>query len=131
MQTLHASPLPVFTPFVGLSEHPVSRTKKVGPARRRTEDTSCEPDRQSVGSGGEEAKPSGEEDKPKERDCRPDREVRVELQGSELWKRFYEIGTEMIITKAGRYEKSSDRCAKKKPNKLVIILILLRLFMII
>uniref|UniRef100_A0A3Q3M9N8 T-box transcription factor 22 n=1 Tax=Mastacembelus armatus TaxID=205130 RepID=A0A3Q3M9N8_9TELE len=30
------------------------------------------------------------------------REVRVELQGSELWKRFYEIGTEMIITKAGR-----------------------------
>uniref|UniRef100_A0A3Q3FLF3 T-box transcription factor 22 n=1 Tax=Labrus bergylta TaxID=56723 RepID=A0A3Q3FLF3_9LABR len=28
--------------------------------------------------------------------------VRVELQGSELWKRFYEIGTEMIITKAGR-----------------------------
>ncbi|XP_036933151.1 T-box transcription factor TBX22 isoform X3 [Acanthopagrus latus] len=88
--------------FTGLSEHPVSRTKKVGPARRRTEDTSCEPDRQSVGSGGEEAKPSGEEDKPKERDCRPDREVRVELQGSELWKRFYEIGTEMIITKAGR-----------------------------
>uniref|UniRef100_A0A8D0DET1 T-box transcription factor 22 n=1 Tax=Sander lucioperca TaxID=283035 RepID=A0A8D0DET1_SANLU len=40
--------------------------------------------------------------KPKESDCRPDREVRVELQGSELWKRFYEIGTEMIITKAGR-----------------------------
>uniref|UniRef100_A0A3Q1GCJ8 T-box transcription factor 22 n=1 Tax=Acanthochromis polyacanthus TaxID=80966 RepID=A0A3Q1GCJ8_9TELE len=43
-----------------------------------------------------------EENKPKESDCRPDREVRVELQGSELWKRFYEIGTEMIITKAGR-----------------------------
>lgn len=29
-------------------------------------------------------------------------EVQVELQGSELWKRFHEIGTEMIITKAGR-----------------------------
>lgn len=29
-------------------------------------------------------------------------EVRVDLQGSELWNRFYEIGTEMIITKAGR-----------------------------
>ncbi|CAL8357328.1 unnamed protein product [Merluccius merluccius] len=29
-------------------------------------------------------------------------EVRVDLQGSELWDRFYEIGTEMIITKAGR-----------------------------
>nr|XP_033802889.1 T-box transcription factor TBX22 [Geotrypetes seraphini]XP_033802890.1 T-box transcription factor TBX22 [Geotrypetes seraphini] len=28
--------------------------------------------------------------------------VQVELQGSELWKRFHEIGTEMIITKAGR-----------------------------
>ncbi|XP_078066565.1 T-box transcription factor TBX22-like [Mustelus asterias] len=26
----------------------------------------------------------------------------VELQGTELWKRFHEIGTEMIITKAGR-----------------------------
>uniref|UniRef100_A0A663EZK9 T-box transcription factor 22 n=1 Tax=Aquila chrysaetos chrysaetos TaxID=223781 RepID=A0A663EZK9_AQUCH len=29
--------------------------------------------------------------------------VQVELQGSELWRRFHEIGTEMIITKAGRY----------------------------
>ncbi|KAM4713227.1 T-box transcription factor TBX18 isoform 2-T2 [Anableps anableps] len=29
-------------------------------------------------------------------------ETRVELQGSDLWKRFHEIGTEMIITKAGR-----------------------------
>ncbi|KAM4662372.1 T-box transcription factor TBX22 [Discoglossus pictus] len=28
--------------------------------------------------------------------------VQMELQGSELWKRFHEIGTEMIITKAGR-----------------------------
>lgn len=27
---------------------------------------------------------------------------RVDLQGAELWKRFHEIGTEMIITKAGR-----------------------------
>nr|XP_057934976.1 T-box transcription factor TBX18 [Doryrhamphus excisus] len=29
-------------------------------------------------------------------------DTRVDLQGSELWKRFHEIGTEMIITKAGR-----------------------------
>ncbi|XP_048370496.1 T-box transcription factor TBX22 isoform X2 [Sphaerodactylus townsendi] len=29
-------------------------------------------------------------------------EVQVDLQGSELWKRFHDIGTEMIITKAGR-----------------------------
>ncbi|XP_040855862.1 T-box transcription factor TBX22 [Ochotona curzoniae] len=28
--------------------------------------------------------------------------IHVELQGSELWKRFHDIGTEMIITKAGR-----------------------------
>ncbi|KAL4661024.1 T-box transcription factor TBX18 isoform X1 [Arapaima gigas] len=32
----------------------------------------------------------------------PVEETRVELQGSDLWKRFHEIGTEMIITKAGR-----------------------------
>ncbi|XP_028294996.1 T-box transcription factor TBX18 isoform X2 [Gouania willdenowi] len=29
-------------------------------------------------------------------------DTRVDLQGSDLWKRFHEIGTEMIITKAGR-----------------------------
>uniref|UniRef100_A0A8D2LPN0 T-box transcription factor 22 n=1 Tax=Varanus komodoensis TaxID=61221 RepID=A0A8D2LPN0_VARKO len=29
-------------------------------------------------------------------------DIQVDLQGSELWKRFHEIGTEMIITKAGR-----------------------------
>lgn len=29
--------------------------------------------------------------------------IQVELQGSELWKRFHDIGTEMIITKAGRF----------------------------
>lgn len=32
----------------------------------------------------------------------PTEEMRVDLQGSDLWKRFHEIGTEMIITKAGR-----------------------------
>ncbi|XP_066504815.1 T-box transcription factor TBX22 [Hoplias malabaricus] len=29
-------------------------------------------------------------------------QVCVDLQGSDLWKRFHQIGTEMIITKAGR-----------------------------
>ncbi|XP_007906618.1 T-box transcription factor TBX18 [Callorhinchus milii] len=29
-------------------------------------------------------------------------DIRVELQGADLWKRFHDIGTEMIITKAGR-----------------------------
>ena len=28
--------------------------------------------------------------------------IRVELQGRQLWRTFYEIGTEMIITKVGR-----------------------------
>lgn len=37
-----------------------------------------------------------------ERDPESEREVRMELQGSDLWNRFHEIGTEMIITKAGR-----------------------------
>lgn len=29
--------------------------------------------------------------------------IKVELEGRELWERFNELGTEMIITKAGRY----------------------------
>uniref|UniRef100_A0A8C9RKP0 T-box transcription factor 22 n=1 Tax=Scleropages formosus TaxID=113540 RepID=A0A8C9RKP0_SCLFO len=37
-----------------------------------------------------------------ESDSEVDKEVTVELQGSDLWNRFHEIGTEMIITKAGR-----------------------------
>ncbi|XP_034453150.1 T-box transcription factor TBX22 [Hippoglossus hippoglossus] len=80
-----------------------SQTKKAGSTlKRRPEETSCEPQRQTAGSGPEEADPDRAENKPKEGSCLADREVRVELQGSELWKRFYEIGTEMIITKAGR-----------------------------
>ncbi|EAW98589.1 T-box transcription factor 22 [Homo sapiens] len=31
-----------------------------------------------------------------------EKDIQMELQGSELWKRFHDIGTEMIITKAGR-----------------------------
>ncbi|XP_017824263.1 T-box transcription factor TBX22 isoform X2 [Callithrix jacchus] len=31
-----------------------------------------------------------------------DKDIQMELQGSELWKKFHDIGTEMIITKAGR-----------------------------
>lgn len=30
------------------------------------------------------------------------RNITVELEGKELWERFSELGTEMIITKAGR-----------------------------
>ncbi|KAM7418063.1 hypothetical protein PAMA_017621 [Pampus argenteus] len=81
----------------------LNEMKTAGSTPRRPEDTSCDPERQAVRSAAEDRDPHGEEEnKPKESDCCPDREVRVELQGSELWKRFYEIGTEMIITKAGR-----------------------------
>ncbi|KAM3613192.1 uncharacterized protein V6R79_022294 [Siganus canaliculatus] len=89
--------------FTGLNKYPVSQTKRAGSTPRRTDDTSPDPDRQTDKSGVQDLDPSGEEEsKPKDSDCSSDREVRVELQGSELWKRFYEIGTEMIITKAGR-----------------------------
>lgn len=72
--------------------------KKTASAPRRTKELQ----RQAGRSAADEPDPSGEESKPEESDGRADRELRVELQGSELWKRFYEIGTEMIITKAGR-----------------------------
>ncbi|KAM9795303.1 T-box transcription factor TBX22 [Neosynchiropus ocellatus] len=71
----------------GLSEFPPVRITKADSAAGRTDEGCCD---------AGEADPAGEDAKPE------DREVRVELQGSELWKRFFEIGTEMIITKAGR-----------------------------
>ncbi|CDQ93949.1 unnamed protein product [Oncorhynchus mykiss] len=49
--------------------------------------------------GREERTRTGESDS---NPGREESEVRVELQGSDLWTRFHEIGTEMIITKAGR-----------------------------
>ncbi|KAM7406925.1 hypothetical protein PAMA_002902 [Pampus argenteus] len=36
-------------------------------------------------------------------------EIQVELQCADLWKRFHDIGTEMIITKAGRYVYHSSK----------------------
>ncbi|TMS06318.1 T-box transcription factor TBX15 [Larimichthys crocea] len=33
-------------------------------------------------------------------------EIQVELQCADLWKRFHDIGTEMIITKAGRLART-------------------------
>ena len=32
----------------------------------------------------------------------PAKDIKVTLEGRELWQKFHEIGTEMIITKAGR-----------------------------
>ena len=61
-------------------------------------DTEEEPRRVGVDETGLAEETRG----PGESMCHPGRDVRVELQGSELWNRFHEIGTEMIITKAGR-----------------------------
>ncbi|XP_034622765.1 T-box transcription factor TBX15 [Trachemys scripta elegans] len=59
-----------------------------------TERTSCSfgshSDLTSGGSGSQPPPPSSME------------EIQVELQCADLWKRFHDIGTEMIITKAGR-----------------------------
>lgn len=59
-----------------------------------TERTSCSfgshSDLTSGGSGPQPPPPSSME------------EIQVELQCADLWKRFHDIGTEMIITKAGR-----------------------------
>ncbi|XP_072519995.1 T-box transcription factor TBX22 [Salminus brasiliensis] len=62
-------------------------------------------DRDSDTSVGGREKPACESESPvsvaeEPGDSEP--QVRVDLQGSDLWKRFHEIGTEMIITKAGR-----------------------------
>lgn len=35
-------------------------------------------------------------------DMNESEDIKVELQMTELWQRFHELGTEMIITKAGR-----------------------------
>ena len=34
-------------------------------------------------------------------------DIKVELQMTDLWQRFHELGTEMIITKAGRWGSNS------------------------
>lgn len=81
--------------FVGLCEHTTSQKTIAGSSPWRPGDIHGDPRGKS---GTDESDPGGDES-----DSRPDREVRAVLQGSELWKRFYEIGTEMIITKAGRY----------------------------
>ncbi|XP_054890427.1 T-box transcription factor TBX22 [Poeciliopsis prolifica] len=72
----------------GLSEHTACQETAAGSWRPGD----------APGQSGPEEPDAG----PEESDSRTDTEVRAELQGSELWKRFYEIGTEMIITKAGR-----------------------------
>lgn len=38
--------------------------------------------------------------------------IKVTLEGKELWDRFNELGTEMIITKAGRWVPSFNQDCK-------------------
>lgn len=34
-----------------------------------------------------------------------DKNIMISLEGADLWHQFYQVGTEMIITKSGRYKK--------------------------
>uniref|UniRef100_A0A8C3JZB4 T-box transcription factor 22 n=1 Tax=Calidris pygmaea TaxID=425635 RepID=A0A8C3JZB4_9CHAR len=60
-------------------------------------------DEESAAGGRQSRRAPEEEKRPKAGAESREAGVQVELQGSELWRRFHEIGTEMIITKAGRY----------------------------
>jgi len=40
-------------------------------------------------------------------DQRPDKNIKVTLDNRDLWRKFHTLGTEMIITKSGRFV---DRC---------------------
>ncbi|CAL9707341.1 unnamed protein product [Knipowitschia caucasica] len=79
----------------GLDTSPVrgALMLRASAASPRVQTECCDPD----GAGAHRHEPGPEVER-----VQGDTEVRVELQGSELWRRFYEIGTEMIITKAGR-----------------------------
>ncbi|XP_038603722.1 LOW QUALITY PROTEIN: T-box transcription factor TBX22 [Tachyglossus aculeatus] len=75
------------------------------PVRDPVRDAVREPQRdRSLGrQGEEEERPKAESSTAAVANGGEEREdIQMELQGSELWKRFYDIGTEMIITKAGR-----------------------------
>ena len=37
----------------------------------------------------------------------PDPNIKVNLENDDLWKSFHKVGTEMIITKMGRYDNFS------------------------
>nr|XP_025045360.1 T-box transcription factor TBX15 isoform X2 [Pelodiscus sinensis] len=74
--------------------HPDSEQSTGSDTEVLAERTSCSfgshSDLTSSGSGPQPPPPSSME------------EIQVELQCADLWKRFHDIGTEMIITKAGR-----------------------------
>ncbi|KAF6390931.1 T-box transcription factor 22 [Rhinolophus ferrumequinum] len=65
--------------------------RKSKPAEKRPKKEPSATAFSGCGGGGNSSESLGENDA-----------IQVELQGFELWKRFHDIGTEMIITKAGR-----------------------------
>ncbi|KAM6953732.1 T-box transcription factor TBX22 [Aplochiton taeniatus] len=85
----------------GLQDSPTSQRKK---GRRLTPmlGEGHESETEHLRKGDDETDSGGDTIKLGETEYYSEREVQVELQGSELWRRFHEIGTEMIITKAGR-----------------------------
>ncbi|KAF6390932.1 T-box transcription factor 22 [Rhinolophus ferrumequinum] len=64
--------------------------RKSKPAEKRPKKEPSATAFSGCGGGGNSSESLGENDA-----------IQVELQGFELWKRFHDIGTEMIITKAG------------------------------
>ncbi|KAF7695868.1 T-box transcription factor TBX18 [Silurus meridionalis] len=70
-------------------------------------DTDCDASPECEDAGSDSPRPASRSSQllaspPPPTGARGAEEARVELQGSDLWKRFHDIGTEMIITKAGR-----------------------------
>ncbi|XP_006097527.1 T-box transcription factor TBX15 isoform X2 [Myotis yumanensis] len=78
----------------GLEPHPDSEQSTGSDSEVLAERTSCSFDTHAdLGPGAAGAVPAA---------MASMEEIQVELQCADLWKRFHDIGTEMIITKAGR-----------------------------
>ncbi|DAA31576.1 TPA: T-box 15 [Bos taurus] len=78
----------------GLEPHPDSEQSTGSDSEVLTERTSCSFDTHAdLGPGAAGPVPAAMSSM---------EEIQVELQCADLWKRFHDIGTEMIITKAGR-----------------------------
>ncbi|XP_070463838.1 T-box transcription factor TBX15 isoform X6 [Equus przewalskii] len=78
----------------GLEPHPDSEQSTGSDSEVLTERTSCSFDTHTdLGPGAAGPVPAA---------LSSMEEIQVELQCADLWKRFHDIGTEMIITKAGR-----------------------------
>lgn len=79
----------------------------IDPAPRPAKKQKVSEDQSDTDNEEESKEINVEEDEPTEEksfDAASDlKNIKVELEGRDLWERFNELGTEMIITKAGRY----------------------------